>query len=180
MKTVKLNGPIYDLEGNIMTGIKWIFKDDSRVKMEYPIHFCDRIYEKLLNSRTNDNEETNLYFDLARKMHNISSGPEMMVLLTDEEVDICNKMLQNDKLVIKGRFLEMIEELNGEGVKWSENEEKQPQNKKENNDQEEDSGNTGTIITEDSGVTETETETEIYANHIDNPEVVEFNSGVYL
>ncbi len=107
---VTLNGVITDIENNPVTTIKRINKE----RTEVPQKFCNIIYTRALAQPTLTNEDTMMYYALAQKMYANSQEDENVIEITTGEFRLCNELLQEEKLIIKARFLEMVKSLNPE------------------------------------------------------------------
>ena len=101
MKQYNLETPIYELNGTT------VMSQMSSDNIESAVKYSELILTGLINLKTTDKNNTELYFNLAKKIQANPTAVEM----SDEEVDICIDMLKNQNLVIKGRFLEMIKEV---------------------------------------------------------------------
>lgn len=98
---LNLNTPIFDFNGNVLSKVS--------NNTEVSIRYSELILTNLLNNRSTDINNTEIYFNLAKK---IQEDPEN-VNITKEEANICFEMLSNQALLVKGRFLEMVNEKQG-------------------------------------------------------------------
>ena len=98
---INLNTPILNFEGNVVSKIS--------KNIESSVKYSELILTNLMNTRTTDINNTEMYFNLAKK---IQENPEH-VEISREEANICFEMLSNQALLVKGRFLELINENTG-------------------------------------------------------------------
>lgn len=109
MIKLKLNELLTNLDGSqvIYTSYK------SGQKIEAGYKFCNILYDFIMNKRTVSDSETIFYYTLAKKLYNLSQLAEPTIEeFTDEEYMLCQELLKNQPLIVKARFLEMVDELN--------------------------------------------------------------------
>lgn len=104
---IKLNEVVTDPEGNAVT----INRYTGKTIDEIPVKFSEFLYKLCLILQTKTVEDTKRYYKLMQKLYNSFSTNEEETELTDQDIELCNELLKNQKMVIKARFLELTGQL---------------------------------------------------------------------
>lgn len=109
MIKLKLNELLTNLDGSQV--IYTSYKSGQKVSAGYK--FCNILYDLIMNKRTTSDSETLFYYTLAKKLYNLSQLTEPIEEeFTEEEYMLCQNLLKDQPLIVKARFLEMVNELN--------------------------------------------------------------------
>ena len=116
MKNVILNAPVLGLNGETLvtnTGRTLTSQDGTQSAEQLPIMFGKVALDTIIRSRTKDDAQTQLLFDLSIKLNatvNVST-PEVLTL-SDEEFLAVKQSIDREAVIVKARFLQMVEAQN--------------------------------------------------------------------
>ncbi|GEM_PF-1262995 len=118
MKKVILNAPILGLNGEVIvspTGRVITGEGGVQSQEQKPLTFAQTALNTIIRSRTRTDEEAEALFALAEKLNNTLkvSTPETLEL-SDEEFAAVKEAIDREAVIVKARFLQMVEELNAE------------------------------------------------------------------
>ena len=108
MKVI-LNEILKDIQGN---EIKRDFIDAEGNLINKPIKFCDILYDGLLAYRPYEDEKVLLSYELAKKMLELSTVEVQEIEITNEEYSLCQDIMKGETMVVRAKFLEMLNTLN--------------------------------------------------------------------
>lgn len=118
MKKLVLNQPILGLDGEVIasrTGRVFQGRDGSERPEVAPLIFADSVKRAALGTKVKTDEEVASMIALANKMiATLSVKSADTVEVTEEEFTIIKKVVDNESVIARYRFLEMVKELNPE------------------------------------------------------------------
>lgn len=116
MKKLILNAPIYGLNGEVLVGQTGRMLGDVRGTQrpeQEPVRFASIAVRGIIQSRTQTDEETLKLVELAERLNVVSKNPEPVEIeLTDDEYDVIRNIINREAVIVKARFLQMVEEVN--------------------------------------------------------------------
>jgi len=118
MKKVILNAPILGLNGETIvspTGRVFTGENGVQSQEQKPLTFAQTALNTIIRSRTRSDEEAAQLFALAEKLNNTlkASAPEILEL-SDEDFTVVKEAIDREAVIVKARFLQMVEDLNAE------------------------------------------------------------------
>ena len=116
MKKVILNAVVLGLNGETLvtnTGRTLTGQDGQQSAEQLPILFGKVALDTIIRSRTKDDEQTQLLCDLSVKLNEtiLLDTPEVLEL-SDEEFLAVKQSIDREALIVKARFLQMVEAQN--------------------------------------------------------------------
>ena len=116
MKNVILNAPVLGLNGETLvaqTGRTVAGQNGQLQAEQAPIVFGKLALDSIIRSRTQTDEQNEILFNLAEKLNNIVKVTTPQTLeLSDEEFEAVKAAIDREAVIVKARFLQMVEELN--------------------------------------------------------------------
>ncbi len=117
MKKLILNAPILGLKGEIIvdfTGNSILNEKGEPIPETTEVKFGKVALDTIVRSGTETDEQTLLAFSLAEKLQeNLELKEPTEMELTDEEYQWVYSAISQQAVIIKARFLQMVEKLNG-------------------------------------------------------------------
>ncbi len=116
MKNLLLNGSILGLNDETIVTDSGRFRlndNGERVNVAKPLKFAELVLSKIIRSRTNTDEEAEQLFALAEKLNaNLQLEEPTQMEVSDDEYKIIKNAIDSEAVIVKARFLQMVEELN--------------------------------------------------------------------
>ncbi len=115
MKKVILNAPILDLNNQAVTAPtgRAMVTEQGQQQEIAPIKFGKLAVDAIVRASTRTDEEALQAFDLAAKINeSLKLSEPTQLELSDEEFEMVSKAIARREVIVKARFLQMVETLN--------------------------------------------------------------------
>ena len=107
MKVI-LNEIIKDIQGNEIVRDSIV----DGVLTQRPVKLCDILYDDLLAYRPYEDSVIMLCYELAKKMSDLSNADVQETEITNEEFTLCQDIMKREDMIIRAKFIEMVNTLN--------------------------------------------------------------------
>lgn len=107
MKVI-LNEIIKDIQGNEI--VRDSIVDGTLIQR--PVKLCDILYDGLLAYRPYEDSVIMLCYELAKKMYDLSKADVQETEITNEEFTLCQNIMKREDMIIRAKFIEMVNTLN--------------------------------------------------------------------
>ena len=107
MKVI-LNEIIKDIQGNEIVRDSIV----DGMLTQRPVKLCDILYYGLLAYRPYEDSVIMLCYELAKKMSDLSNADVQETELTNEEFTLCQDIMKKEDMIIRAKFIEMVNTLN--------------------------------------------------------------------
>ena len=107
MKVI-LNEIIKDIQGNEIVRDSIV----DGMLTQRPVKLCDILYDGLLAYRPYEDSVIMLCYELAKKMSDLSNADVQETELTNEEFTLCQDIMKKEDMIIRAKFIEMVNTLN--------------------------------------------------------------------
>lgn len=107
MKVI-LNEIIKDIQGNEI--VRDAIVNNNLVQR--PVKLCDILYDGLLAYRPYEDSVIMRCYKLAKKMVDLSNADAQEIEITNEEFALCQDIMKRQDMIIRAKFIEMVDTLN--------------------------------------------------------------------
>lgn len=107
MKVI-LNEIIKDIQGNEIVRDAIV----NNKLVQRPVKLCDILYDGLLAYRPYEDSVIMRCYELAKKMVDLSNADVQEIEITNEELALCQDIMKREDMIIRAKFIEMVNELN--------------------------------------------------------------------
>lgn len=109
MKVI-LNEIIKDIQGNEIVRDAIV----NNELVQRPVKLCDILYDGLLAYRPYEDSVIMRCYELAKKMVNLSNADVQEIEITNEELALCQDIMKREDMIIRAKFIEMVDTLNSD------------------------------------------------------------------
>ena len=107
MKVI-LNEIIKDIQGNEIVRDAIV----NNKLVQRPVKLCDILYNGLLAYRPYEDSVIIRCYELAKRMVDLSNGDVQEIEITNEEFALCQDIMKREDMIIRAKFIEMVDTLN--------------------------------------------------------------------
>ena len=107
MKVI-LNEIIKDIQGNEIVRDAIV----NNELVQRPVKLCDILYDGLLAYRPYEDSVIMRCYELAKKMVDLSNADVQEIEITNEELALCQDIMKREDMIIRAKFIEMVDTLN--------------------------------------------------------------------
>lgn len=107
MKVI-LNEIIKDIQGNEIVRDAIV----NNELVQRPVKLCDILYDGLLAYRPYEDSVIMRCYKLAKKMVDLSNADVQEIEITNEEFALCQDIMKREDMIIRAKFIEMVDTLN--------------------------------------------------------------------
>lgn len=107
MKVI-LNEIVKDIQGNEIVRDAIV----NNELVQRPVKLCDILYDGLLAYRPYEDSVIMRCYELAKKMVDLSNADVQEIEITNEELALCQDIMKREDMIIRAKFIEMVDTLN--------------------------------------------------------------------